>query len=101
MKPLTPIVLVPGLVCDATVWEHARVQLAARAEVSIAHHGTLDSLGAMAEKVLREAPPKFAIAGHSMGGRVALEVWRRAPDRVAALALLDTGVTPLATGEGG
>jgi len=97
----SPVVLVPGLVCDAAVWEHTRPLLAARAEVHVAHHGTLDSLGAMAEKVLREAPPRFAIAGHSMGGRVALEAWRRAPERIAALALLDTGVTPLAAGDAG
>lgn len=83
------------------MWEHTRAALVARAEVRIAHHGTLDSLVAMADKVLDEAPPRFAIAGHSMGGRVALEVWRRAPERVTALALLDTGVTPLATGEAG
>ena len=97
----SPVVLVPGLVCDAAVWEHTRPLLAARAEVHVAHHGTLDSLGAMAEKVLREAPPRFALAGHSMGGRVALEIWRRAPERIAALALLDTGVTALAAGEAG
>ena len=76
-----PVVLLPGLVCDATVWEHARQPLAARTDVHVAQHGTLDSLGAMAEKVLREAPSRFALAGHSMGGRVALEVWRRAPER--------------------
>jgi pimeloyl-ACP methyl ester carboxylesterase len=96
-----PVVLVPGLVCDAAVWEHARQALGAHADVQIAHHETLDSLAAMAEKVLREAPPRFALAGHSMGGRVALEVWRRAPERVAALALLDTDVTALAAGEAG
>ena len=101
MTQQTPLVLVPGLVCDATVWEHACRPLSARTEVHIAHHGMLDSLGAMAEKVLHEAPPRFAIAGHSMGGRVALEAWRRAPERIAALALLDTGVTPLAAGEAG
>jgi pimeloyl-ACP methyl ester carboxylesterase len=95
------VVLVPGLVCDAAVWQHAREALGARSDVQIAHHGTLDSLAAMAEKVLRESPPRFALAGHSMGGRVALEVVRRAPDRVAALALLDTGVTALAPGETG
>ena len=55
----------------------------------------------MAEKVLREAPPRFAVAGHSMGGRVALEIFRRSPERVTAIALLDTGATPLATGEAG
>ncbi len=97
----TPVVLVPGLVCDAAVWDHARRALRAHTAIQIAHHGALDSLGSMAEKVLREAPPRFALAGHSMGGRVALEVWRRAPDRVAALALLDTGVTALSPGEPG
>ena len=96
-----PVVLVPGLVCDAAVWKHAAAALGARAPVQIAQHAELDSLAAMAEKVLREAPPRFALAGHSMGGRVALEIWRRAPERIAALALLDTGVTALAAGEAG
>jgi pimeloyl-ACP methyl ester carboxylesterase len=96
-----PVVLIPGLVCDGSVWTHAAAALGAHATVDIADHGALDSLPAMAEKILREAPPRFALAGHSMGGRVALEVLRRAPERVAALALLDTGVQPLAAGEPG
>ncbi len=83
------------------VWTHASAQLESHASVTIPDYGLLDSLGAMAEKVLREAPPRFALAGHSMGGRVALEILRRAPERVAALALLDTGVAPLAAGEAG
>lgn len=95
------VVLLPGLLCDAAVWSHARDALGTRAEVSIAEYGSLDSLGAMAERVLRCAPPRFALAGHSMGGRVALEVLRRAPQRLTALALLDTGVHPLAAGEAG
>ena len=94
----TPVLLLPGLVCDAEVWAHARQALSARTEVRIADHGHLDSLGAMAEKVLREAPARFALAGHSMGGRVALEVMRRAPQRVAALALLDTGISTACAG---
>ncbi len=98
---MIPAVLIPGLVCDASVWAHARAALESRTVVTVADHGSLDSLPAMAEKVLREAPPRFALAGHSMGGRVALEVLRRAPQRVAALALLDTGVQPLAAGEAG
>jgi pimeloyl-ACP methyl ester carboxylesterase len=97
----TPVVLLPGLVCDATVWAHARDALQPRAPVTIATYGTLDSLGAMAAKVLSEAPTRFALAGHSMGGRVALEVLRRAPERIAGIALLDTGVQPLAEGEAG
>jgi pimeloyl-ACP methyl ester carboxylesterase len=56
----------------------------------------------MAQQVLDEAPTeRFAMAGHSMGGRVALEVMRLAPQRVERLALLDTGTHPLATGEAG
>ena len=98
---MRPVVLLPGLVCDASVWEHAHTALSAHAPVTVPEYGTLDSLPAMAEKVLREAPPRFAVAGHSMGGRVALEVLRRAPDRVAAIALLNTGVQPLAAGEAG
>jgi len=96
-----PVVLLPGLVCDATVWSHASSALRARTEVLIPDYELLDSLPAMAEKVLREAPPRFVVAGHSMGGRVALEILRREPGRVAAIALLDTGVAPLAAGEAG
>ena len=95
------LVLLPGLVCDDTVWANARDALGSRTTIHIAEYGLLDSLGAMAEKVLREAPTRFALAGHSMGGRVALEVVRRAPERVSALALLDTGAQPLPSGEAG
>lgn len=98
---MTPVILLPGLVCDATVWAHAGAALRERTEVVIPDYGMLDSLPAMAELVLQQAPPRFAVAGHSMGGRVAMEIQRRAPERVAALALLDTGVTPLAAGEAG
>ena len=94
-----PLVLLPGLVCDATVWAHVRAAMSVRPTVT--EYGALDSLGAMAEKVLREAPRRFALAGHSMGGRVALEVLRRAPERIAGIALLDTGTQPLAAGEAG
>src|SRR5262245_30933036 len=55
----------------------------------------------MAERILAAAPPRFALAGHSMGGRVALEVMARAPQRVTRLALLDTGYEALAPGEAG
>jgi len=55
----------------------------------------------MAEQVLAGAPASFLLAGHSMGGRVALEILRRAPQRVVKLVLLDTGCEPLASGEPG
>ncbi len=98
---MTRLVLLPRLVCDATVWAHARGLLGPRADIHVAEYGTLDSLGAMAEKVLDEVEGTFALAGHSMGGRIALEMFRRAPDRVQALALMDTGTQPLAPGDAG
>lgn len=95
------LVLLPGLVCDDAVWRPAAATLGASSSVHIANYGSLDSLGAMAEKVLAEIRGDFAIAGHSMGGRVAMEIFRRAPERITGIALLDTGVTPLASGDAG
>jgi pimeloyl-ACP methyl ester carboxylesterase len=95
------IVLVPGLMCDAAVWRDQAAGLGAIGDVSIADHGDSDSLGGMAERILATAPASFALAGHSMGGRVALEVIARAPRRVTRLALLDTGYEALAAGEAG
>jgi pimeloyl-ACP methyl ester carboxylesterase len=95
------LVLVPGLVCDPAVWAPQVKALARDAQCLIADHGLADDLGAMAERVLAVAPARFALAGHSMGGRVALEVMARAPERVTHLALLDTGVDPLPAGAAG
>jgi pimeloyl-ACP methyl ester carboxylesterase len=95
------IVLVPGLMCDAAVWRDQAAALAAIGDVLIADHADSSSLGGMAERILDTAPPTFALAGHSMGGRVALEVIARAPQRVRRLALLDTGFEALAPGEAG
>jgi pimeloyl-ACP methyl ester carboxylesterase len=95
------LILIPGLLCDAAVWAPQAAALADLAEIRIADHGVLDSLGAMAEAIIAQAPPRFAVAGHSMGGRVALEVVRRAGARVTGLALLDTGYLPLPHAEAG
>jgi pimeloyl-ACP methyl ester carboxylesterase len=66
-------------------------RLCAFADGCVHETGPDSSLGAMAERVLATAPATFALAGHSMGGRVALEIMRRAPQRVTRIALLDTG----------
>ena len=96
------LLLLPGLLCDATVWEMQARDLALQADCRVANYGSLDSLTAMARHVLAMAPGEdFALAGHSMGGRVALEVVRLAPHRVCRLALLDTGYQPLAAGAAG
>lgn len=94
----TPLVLLPGLVCDAAVWAPQMPHLGRSALV--VDYGAAASIEAMAELALAVAPPgRFALAGHSMGGRVALEIVRRAPERVERLALLDTGAAPLPEGE--
>ena len=98
---MTTLLMLPGLLCDDAVW---RAQCAALPDVDCVVHsyGELDSIEAMARSALAAvAAPRFALAGHSMGGRVALEVARIAPQRVARLALLDTGVDPIAPGAAG
>lgn len=98
----TPLVLLPGLVCDHAVWAPQIEALRGHVDAHVVHYGERDSLTAMARHVLDTAPaPRFALAGHSMGGRVAFEVWRLAPERVTHLALLDTSYHPLAPGEAG
>jgi pimeloyl-ACP methyl ester carboxylesterase len=99
--PATPLILLPGLMCDHAVWAPQVAALADLADARVAAYGELDALGAMAEAVLANAPERFALAGHSMGGRVALELMRRAPERVLKLALLDTGSHPRAEGAAG
>jgi pimeloyl-ACP methyl ester carboxylesterase len=96
-----PLLLLPGLICDQTVWQQQIDALRDSAVCTCADYGSLDSLPAMAEAVLRTAPERFSIAGHSMGGRIALEVYRLAPHRVAGIALLNTGYLPLAAGSAG
>jgi len=95
------LVLVPGLLCDETVWQPQLAALGGHCALQVARHGTADSLGRMAEQILDLAPARFALAGHSMGGRVALEVVARAPERVTRLALMNTGFEGLAAGEAG
>lgn len=88
----TPVLLLPGLICDARIWAPQVEDLRSQREVrAINSYGGADSLGAMAEKALEDAPSRFAVIGHSMGGRVALEVFRRAPERVAGIGLISTG----------
>ena len=98
---LTHLILIPGLMCDDAVWTPLLPALSAQATCQIADHGNANSLTVMAQRILDQAPARFALAGHSMGGRVALEVVRLAPERVSRLALLDTGYTGLAAGTTG
>jgi len=87
--------------CDAEAWTHQARDLGSLTTIDIFDPGMRDSLGGMAEALLAGAPAHFALAGHSMGGRIALEVMRRAPDRVTRLALMDTNYLPRSPEEGG
>jgi len=85
-----PVVLVPGLNCSARLYA-AQIPLLWRfGPVTVAAHTRDDTIAAIARRVLDDAPPRFALAGLSMGGYIALEIVRQAPDRVDRLALLDT-----------
>lgn len=98
-KPV--LLLLPGLLCDETVWREQREALSAYHCV-VPDYGCADSIGAMASLALDAVPAGgFAVAGHSMGGRVALEIARQMPERVERMALLDTGTHSLASGAAG
>ena len=84
------LILLPGMPLDAAMWAHQSEHLAEVAEVRVADLTAHDSMEGLARAVLEAAPERFALAGLSMGGYVAFEVMRQAPERVAKLALLDT-----------
>lgn len=87
----TALVLVPGLLCDAQLWRPQVENLADIADIWVADHTRSDTMSGVASDVLADAPfANFALAGLSMGGYIALEIMRQAPQRVTRLALLDT-----------
>ncbi|WP_316205489.1 MULTISPECIES: alpha/beta fold hydrolase [unclassified Bradyrhizobium] len=94
MTETLPIVLVPGLICSPRIYAPLVPALWRHGPVMIANHIRDDSMGAIARRILSEAPPRFALAGHSMGGYIAFEIMRQAPERVAKLALINTQARP-------
>ena len=85
------VVLLPGLLCDAAVWTGVAAAMPG-VDCQVPTYGGLDSITAMARHALASVPgDRLCVAGHSMGGRVALEMARLAPERMDRLALLDTG----------
>ena len=88
------LALLPGLLCDGALWRAQAEGLAGLATCQVADFTSQDSMAAMAESVLAMMPGRFALAGLSMGGYVAFEVLRRAPERITRLALLDTSARP-------
>ncbi|MBI3716743.1 MAG: alpha/beta fold hydrolase [Betaproteobacteria bacterium] len=85
-----PVVLIPGLISSPRFYEPALAALWRHGPVVVANHTQDDSMAAIARRILADAPPHFALAGHSMGGYLAFEIMRQAGERVARLALLDT-----------
>lgn len=98
-RPALPLLLVPGLLCDETVWSAQAIALGRGRPVLSGPFDPpedVDRLDDMARHLLAAVTAaRFAVAGHSMGGRIALEIQRLAPERVAGLALLDSGTAPV------
>jgi pimeloyl-ACP methyl ester carboxylesterase len=91
MAQSLPVLLVPGLNCSARLYAAQIPALWAFGPVTVADHRRDESMEAIAARILADAPPRFALIGLSMGGYIAMAIMRAAPDRVARLALLDTG----------
>jgi len=85
---MTPLILVPGLLCDRRLWSHQIAGLADQAEISVADITQQSTLAKMAATVLASAPERFSLAGFSLGSQVALEIMQTAGERVERLALL-------------
>lgn len=90
----TPLLFLPGLLCDARLWRDQATALDDIADPLIADMTADDSMEAMASRILQTAPERFALAALSMGGYVAFEILRQAPQRVTRLALIDTSAAP-------
>ncbi len=87
---MTPLVLLPGMMCDARLFQPQISVFSGDRAVHVAPIGGYATIQEIAAEVLSHAPKKFALAGLSMGGIVAMEMLRQAPDRIDRIALLDT-----------
>lgn len=94
MQSSRPVVLIPGLFCTARLYAEQIPALWKFGPVTVADHTRHNSMSEIARSVLEQAPPRFALVGLSMGGYVALEIMRQAPERIIKLALLDTTARP-------
>ena len=91
---MTPIVMIPGLLCSAELYTSQMAALWPFGPVTVASTLSGTTMPEIAANILRDAPPRFALVGLSMGGYVALEIMRQAPERISKLALLDTSARP-------
>jgi pimeloyl-ACP methyl ester carboxylesterase len=93
-----PLLILPGLLCDSRMFGETLVAFPGSVVMDGFYDGA-DRIEAMAEHVIARMPDRCALLGHSMGARVALEIMRKAPERVDRLALVDTGIHPVKPGE--
>lgn len=94
------IIFLPGLLCDEAVWDPVCKRIAADyPSARIMSIAGLGSIGEMADRVLASVDDTAIIVGHSLGARVAVEAWRKAPARIAGLGLVSMGTKPLMEGE--
>jgi len=84
------LVLLPGMMCDARLFAPQIAALQDRVRVTVPLPVSAPDMARLAMDVLADAPDRFALGGVSMGGILAMEVMRQAPDRVTHLALIDT-----------
>lgn len=94
MAQSLPLVLVPGLLCSARLYAPQVAALWPLGPVTVADHRRDADMAAIAAAILSHAPPRFALAGLSLGGYIAFAMLRLAPERIARLALLDTSARP-------
>ena len=89
-----PLLLLPGTLCDGRLWAHQIEHLADIADPFVIDVGTDKNLVTLAQRILAEAPGKFALAGFSFGGILAFELYRQAAQRITRLALINTNARP-------
>ncbi|WP_405109808.1 alpha/beta fold hydrolase [Phaeobacter sp. BS52] len=87
---MTPLLLLPGMMCDARLFQPQVAALSGHVPLMTAPIGQADSMVALAQSILQIAPLRFAVAGLSMGGILAMELIRQAPERILGAALMDT-----------
>jgi pimeloyl-ACP methyl ester carboxylesterase len=90
MSTRTPLLLIPGLLCDAALWKNQINHLKDIADCTVADTTKHKDIPTIVRDILQPMPPQFALAGLSMGGYVALEIMRQAPERVIKLAIFDS-----------
>ena len=94
MDEAIPILLIPGLAGSPRIYAPVMSAIWRFGPVMVASHFRDDNMDAIARRILAEAPPRFVLAGHSMGGYIAFEIMRQAPDRIMKLALINTQARP-------